>query len=48
MTKKIDELCVNTLRFLAVDAVEKANSGHPECPWGRGHGLRALDRVFTA
>jgi len=24
-----DNSCVNTLRFLAVDAVEKANSGHP-------------------
>ncbi|MFZ3073501.1 MAG: transketolase [Thermodesulfobacteriota bacterium] len=34
MTKKIDELCVNTLRFLAVDAVEKANSGHPGMPMG--------------
>ncbi|MBL8024490.1 MAG: transketolase [Elusimicrobia bacterium] len=28
----IDRLCVNTLRFLAVDAVEKANSGHPGTP----------------
>src|SRR3989304_4955403 len=34
MTKNIDELCVNTLRFLAVDAVEKANSGHPGMPMG--------------
>jgi transketolase len=31
---KIDELCVNTLRFLAVDAVEKAGSGHPGLPLG--------------
>ncbi|MDE1821477.1 MAG: transketolase [Euryarchaeota archaeon] len=29
-----DELCVNTLRFLAVDAVEKARSGHPGLPLG--------------
>ena len=25
-------LCVNTLRFLAVDAIEAANSGHPGLP----------------
>jgi len=28
----IGELCINTVRFLAVDAVEKANSGHPGTP----------------
>ena len=31
---KLEELCINTLRFLAVDAVEKANSGHPGAPLG--------------
>ncbi|UCB43137.1 MAG: transketolase [Dehalococcoidales bacterium] len=30
----IDELCINTMRFLAVDAVEKAKSGHPGTPLG--------------
>ncbi|MBI5599051.1 MAG: transketolase [Deltaproteobacteria bacterium] len=30
----IDGLCINTLRFLAVDAVEKARSGHPGMPMG--------------
>ena len=31
---KLDELCSNTMRFLAVDAVQKANSGHPGTPMG--------------
>ena len=31
---KLDELCINTIRFLAVDAVQKANSGHPGTPMG--------------
>jgi len=25
-----DNLCINTIRFLSVEAVEKANSGHPK------------------
>lgn len=38
MTKdqRLEELCVSTLRFLAVDAVEKAGSGHPGAPLGAG------------
>jgi transketolase len=32
MKPSIDDLCVNTIRFLSVDAVEKANSGHPGTP----------------
>jgi transketolase len=34
MTSKLDELSVNTIRFLAVDMVQKANSGHPGLPLG--------------
>ena len=31
---RLDELCVNTIRMLSVDAVEKAKSGHPGAPMG--------------
>ncbi len=30
----IDQLSINTIRFLAVDGVQKANSGHPGMPMG--------------
>jgi transketolase len=32
--QQLDELCVNTLRCLSIDAVEQANSGHPGMPLG--------------
>ena len=31
---RLEEQCVNTIRFLAVDGVEKAKSGHPGTPMG--------------
>ena len=31
---ELDQLCINTVRFLAVDAVENAKSGHPGAPLG--------------
>jgi transketolase len=30
----LDQLSIDTLRLLAVDTVEKANSGHPGAPLG--------------
>lgn len=34
MSNKLDQQCVDTLRFLSVDMVQKANSGHPGLPLG--------------
>jgi len=31
-TRALDELCINTIRTLAMDAVQNANSGHPGAP----------------
>jgi len=43
----IDRRCVDTLRFLAVDAVERAKSGHPGMPLGAAPMAYALwDRVL--
>jgi transketolase len=30
----VDDLCINTIRGLSMDAVQKANSGHPGAPMG--------------
>ncbi len=33
-TTQLDQQCINTLRFLSVDMVQQANSGHPGLPLG--------------
>jgi transketolase len=32
MEQDIDQLCINTIRTLSIDAIQKANSGHPGTP----------------
>jgi len=45
--RTLDDLCVNTIRTLAIDAVQKANSGHPGAPMGAGLMTYVLwDRVL--
>ena len=43
----VDQLAVSTIRVLAAEAVQKANSGHPGLPPGsRAHGVYALVEAF--
>jgi len=38
----LDNLCVNTIRTLAIDAIQQANSGHPGTPMGMAPTVYAL------
>ena len=35
-SKTLDQLCINTIRTLSMDAVQAANSGHPGTPMALG------------
>ncbi len=48
MTSSLDILSVNTLRTLAIDAIEKANSGHPGLPMGAAPMAYVLWRRFLS
>ncbi|MEB3307616.1 MAG: transketolase, partial [Cyanobacteriota bacterium] len=44
---QVESLCINSIRFLAIDAVNKANSGHPGLPMGAAPMAFALwDKVL--
>ena len=44
INQSLDELCINTIRMLSIDAVQKADSGHPGfAAWRRTYGLCFMD-----
>lgn len=43
---KLDQLCVNTIRTLSMDAVQAANSGHPGMPMGMADVAYVLWKKF--
>jgi transketolase len=44
----VESLCINSIRFLAVDAINKSNSGHPGLPMGCAPMAFALwDKVLS-
>jgi transketolase len=44
--KQLDTLCINTIRTLAIDAVQQANSGHPGAPMGLAPVMYCLWQEF--
>lgn len=50
-TQRLEQLCIDTVRILSVDAVQKANSGHPGTPMGiapMGHVLWTESMHYNA
>ncbi|MCG8684973.1 MAG: transketolase, partial [Desulfobacterales bacterium] len=45
-SNNIDQLTVNTIRTLCMDAVQKANSGHPGAPMGLAPAAYVLFKRF--
>ena len=44
--QSIDQLCINTIRTLSIDAVQQANSGHPGAPMGLAPVVYSLWQSF--
>ncbi len=44
--KRLDQLCINTIRTLSMDAVQRANSGHPGTPMAMAPVVYALWQRF--
>src|SRR5579864_4934620 len=44
--KQLETLCINTIRTLAIDAVQQANSGHPGAPMGLAPAAYSLWQYF--
>ena len=45
-SKRIDQLCIDTIRTLSMDAVQAANSGHPGTPMGMAPVVYCLWQEF--
>ena len=46
MFNEKDQLAIDTIRALSIDAIEKANSGHPGLPMGSSNGIHFMDTPF--
>ena len=44
--QNLDQLCINTVRTLSIDAVQQANSGHPGAPMGLAPVVYSLWQYF--
>ena len=44
--QNLDQLCINTMRTLSMDAVQQANSGHPGAPMGLAPVMYSLWQYF--